>query len=83
MSQITSILIILIIIMGAGKLILSMHHNSSIKTSNQTEIIKEKISKNPWYIQPSDYMIKFAPDYIKKHYNLSGLKSIHATHEID
>jgi len=47
MSQITSILIILIIIMGAGKLILSMHHNSSIKTSNQTEIIKEKISKNP------------------------------------
>ena len=47
MSQITSILIILIIIMGAGKLILSMHHKSSIKKSNQAEIIKDKFSKNP------------------------------------
>jgi hypothetical protein len=47
MNQITSILIILLIIMGAGKLILSIHHNSNIKTSNQAEIIKDKFSKNP------------------------------------
>ena len=46
MSQVTSILIILLIILGAGKLIFIINNSHNIKNSNQEEIIKDKFYKN-------------------------------------